>query len=712
MISALVFVSLIACVSAFSFSRQNIISPIEGEFANRQPLVISKSPDQDIYFSLTGSDPLYSGFAYDGPVLIDMTGNIDLKITAVSQNGSTESYEIKYSVKTDALSEYSPEQAEFLRKISERPVQRLVPGESFSFPSGIGVALNDDGFFHDPSTLFLNQDNPVDRYLPVTVKGNRDYRFLIHTVAYTQSIPVNKEPVYRCPEWNQVFPFNAGVYIFQVDDEYWTDGRSGMTVDRSVSHVLRYQPLEYDPQNEVKSVLLPAKPKITVSRNLGNVLEGKITAGEKSDGLWFFMDSRGNTFRNFTIRAFPGEVLNGFLDLTLCHEGVPQGKVQIPYSIDFKQPQKPHIISDIKSGFSRNPVTVDIKTDDGTKVMYSLVGPITQMDTIMDWTQDTVDGIEFHSFVPYSGSQIVLDSRDSQATFWKLGCYSMDNSGNTSDLVTYSVLVDQYNYYLELDEEFSLPQKLLSAADKLPIEIRNQPYGSSLNPFTDLETAFEILENVEDFTLYIKGSGTVDPNYCIDLTRNCRIIGDNCHLNLSEGTEVNILDCSVRMEKIILHKNLGADSLKSRTLVNVSNGSLAIDDCELAGIFQDNGILIQAHNSKLDFRNSGLTLQTQKYGSLLSAKDCESVLVNMRQTLISPTAVAFSISGGTFEIGRSSVNVFSHSGRGAEFAGAKVSLHDNIWNGNLENQGKGIQPVWKDMFTEYVLNSGNSFNGW
>lgn len=70
--------------SLFCQNRQRILSPVEGNFANKQFLAIELNPGEEAFYSFSSSgeasDPLEYGFAYDSPVLIDLNGKIDLKI--------------------------------------------------------------------------------------------------------------------------------------------------------------------------------------------------------------------------------------------------------------------------------------------------------------------------------------------------------------------------------------------------------------------------------------------------------------------------------------------------------------------------------------------------------------------------------------------------------------------------------------------------------
>ena len=82
-----------------TFSQINLISPIKGTWANKQMLVIQVAENEEYLYSLDGTDPEEFGFAYDGPVLLDTTGDIKLRIKKLGN--SKEEKIVEFSVKTD-----------------------------------------------------------------------------------------------------------------------------------------------------------------------------------------------------------------------------------------------------------------------------------------------------------------------------------------------------------------------------------------------------------------------------------------------------------------------------------------------------------------------------------------------------------------------------------------------------------------------------------
>jgi len=73
---------LFVCFSLHAFSSaadtrsetvrsSTILSPSPGIWSNYQSVILEVPEDSLAFYSFTGDDPLYSGFAYDVPVLIE-----------------------------------------------------------------------------------------------------------------------------------------------------------------------------------------------------------------------------------------------------------------------------------------------------------------------------------------------------------------------------------------------------------------------------------------------------------------------------------------------------------------------------------------------------------------------------------------------------------------------------------------------------------------
>ena len=78
------FISFVASFSLPLWAEIKLLSPVEGTWANRQMLVIDNSDGGDFFYSVDGADPETFGFAYDGPVLLDVDGDIQVNVTRIT----------------------------------------------------------------------------------------------------------------------------------------------------------------------------------------------------------------------------------------------------------------------------------------------------------------------------------------------------------------------------------------------------------------------------------------------------------------------------------------------------------------------------------------------------------------------------------------------------------------------------------------------------
>ncbi len=75
-----------------------IVNPLDGIWNEKQILYIDADKNTEIMYSVDGSDPAEFGLLYTEPILIDKTGSINLRIKAISEDGSTVEKKIEYTV--------------------------------------------------------------------------------------------------------------------------------------------------------------------------------------------------------------------------------------------------------------------------------------------------------------------------------------------------------------------------------------------------------------------------------------------------------------------------------------------------------------------------------------------------------------------------------------------------------------------------------------
>ncbi|WP_029409446.1 chitobiase/beta-hexosaminidase C-terminal domain-containing protein [Treponema pedis] len=75
-----------------------VINPVAGIWKEKQILFIDAEKKTEVMYSVDGSDPSQFGLLYTEPVLIEKTGNVNLKIKAISEDGTVNEKEINYTV--------------------------------------------------------------------------------------------------------------------------------------------------------------------------------------------------------------------------------------------------------------------------------------------------------------------------------------------------------------------------------------------------------------------------------------------------------------------------------------------------------------------------------------------------------------------------------------------------------------------------------------
>ena len=94
-----IFFATIFLIAQFAlFAEVTVVNPAPGEYANLQTLVLESNGGEELYYSFSGTDPLAQGFAYDGPVVLDVTGNVELRVVSVDHNQNRQEQKIYFSV--------------------------------------------------------------------------------------------------------------------------------------------------------------------------------------------------------------------------------------------------------------------------------------------------------------------------------------------------------------------------------------------------------------------------------------------------------------------------------------------------------------------------------------------------------------------------------------------------------------------------------------
>ena len=694
----LIVALLFACVAGGAFAQQ-IISPVAGTWANRQPLVLDTSDGTEYFYSYSGTDPLTSGFAYDGPVLIDATGDIQVRVLAVKgdrQEELTISYRVAEQTTTDGTAR------RFVDSVHRNPLILYRYGSAVQIPESLRYALGDDGrSFAAGTTLSLSPSNRLSRYLPCTITdGERQWRFVIFVSGGEAGVLAKQNVPFEINGWNE-FVWKGERLIYAIDDGLWSADRVPQYLDRSKSHTIRWQSVAYEKGNPVQTFVLPPMPTLDVRANAKD--KGPVTFTIRGDTRYRMeLVSSGTSggvadnvglFTSATFDTFAGDAIDGTALFAVYCDGVYQGNLSADYAIDNKPPAKPEFLASADGLYARTTVDVRIMAEAGSEVFYAVSDPV-PVDGLTSGDAAALDAIGVGSYHVYGNMPVQLPSGDERAQFYKVRAYATDRAGNTSEVAEYRVIIDEFNYYLD--------------ASASPVGAD----GSRAHPFTSFAQAAEVINRGRFARFYV--SGIVElPATGIEITSNCAFVSlKNARFVLPPAGSIVLRTASLSAQGCVFEKSYDPRALGGNgAFFTLENAAVSFDACEIVGVFGASGTLFNASSSVLDFTDTGLTVQGDMYACGVSSTDSKVTGRSSRFAAVAQTAVNFSVQGGLFELRESECKVVSHLGRIAELTGTNARITDTSYLGEFDNKVSAILPIWQDEKTLMLENRDNTAAG-
>ncbi len=655
----------------FAFEEKNILSPISGVWKNKQALVLNLEKGTDVYYSFTGSDPYVSGFSYDSPVLIDQTGDITVKITSIAQSGERKDFTIEYNVEENSGVEYSIQSKEFINSINQNPIVPYISGTDFFIPSEFLYSLENSKTPYLKSKLSLSSKNSVERFVPcfaVDFTGNNFFHFIIQVLPAekTSDAKVDNVP-FEISEWNN-FSFKDKNFIYRIDDENWKSPSESSFIDRNYAHKISWQPVEFYPENKIFEYELPAKPSVLSRKNKNGVVE-------------FFIDGNENfTFEKNSSFAYADAFENEDVKSSACfkifYNGNYQGTIEADFSIDRLPPEPPEIFSSSVGKLTRKKSFFRISSEPGAKIFYALSKPFEIPDGFVESVQAEFENIKPENFSLYNGNEIFLKSSDKNAVFYKVCAYSVDASGNKSEISEQKIIIDETNYYL-----FANSQN----------EIQD---GSYDNPFKSFEQLISVLKSSnKKLRFHIYGNIEIPDNEFL-ISKDCTFIGHDSSLSFKENSVIKISNANVEFENLIIEKKSQAEN---SPLVFAKNSYVGISNCEFSAVFLKKGSLLDLENSKAQIENSGFTVQADSYVCGISSENSNVNCKNSRFTSVAESCFNVKVSGGTCSFSDSSFSLIGTLGRGIQILNANASVIQNEFNARLSDSTKKSSPIWSNV---------------
>ncbi len=678
--------------SAIAFDANDIISPSQGTWANRQALVLDGSDGSELYYSLTGSDPLESGFAYDGPVLIDETGSVTLNITAVNAQGVRSDFTINYTVEPVSVTFTDPHESLFVQALSSNPIRKYISGNSFDIPARFRWCLGNPIVpTYEGKGISLSALNCVDRYVACTVtEGTAFWHFVLHVVPQEQKeqVLLDADVPFTLEDWS-TFVFTGDKLIYQIDDAFWTASKEPLVLDRSVNHTVRWQSMNYEFGNPVHVFTLPAKPELTVNRES----DGSVSFSVAKNANFTLGPARSLT-EDCVTSSLPAQsrlVCDTFFDdslyavmkLGVYYRGVYQGDISCPFFVDRKIPQVPIIASSEKAGYARNRVLLSISGESDSEIYYAVSKPMLTDSGLTSESEALFSSVEVGDYSLYDGSEIVLSSRSRKTTYYKVCAYAKDVAGNQSARAEYHVVVDEFNFYL--------------APSSSALNEGAVPDGSYANPFTSFAQAQEALSRSSFMRLHVLGD-IVLPHGDTVISTPIYLVGSDSHIIIPDDARLVIKESDFSAEGCIFERTVPQyASSASDSLFVVDGGSLTLYECELVGTFAADGVLIDAANALIGLSSSGFTVQGASYAAVLSGTVCDVSVSNCRLTSSAQTAVTLTLNKSTLACSLSEATIITHLGRCIELVDSTALVNGCVFSAQRNDNFPGSVAIWKDI---------------
>lgn len=670
----------------------NLLSPAEGVWSNKQMLVIDNSGDGDFFYSVDGADPETFGFAYDGPVLLDVSGQVQVNITRIGADGKKEKTSVFYNVQADdaAKTPYH----DFIQTFFDGGIlnysagSQLVIPEDLYFYLGVLPDKNAAENYMPARTLSLSSASVLSRYIPCTIfdrNRNTKYRFIIKTYPQSAGVYSRRDVPFEITDWETI-SFLDDNLIYKIDSEYWGLPTEPRRIDRSVSHMISWQPLEYDAGNPIEFFVLPPKPEFIREE----LEDGSIVYSLKGDDSYALSlrneadGSYSELFSKVGIDAFYGDAVSGNLTLGVFASSVYQGQFSLSYNINRRPPQIPVIKTNAEGFVSRGSVDVKITGVRGTELYVALSQPLTLSESNLNYssTDEIFKNVPLGAYKKVKGENFSLRWAQNglSPVYYKVSAYTKTED-NESSPVEFAVVIDQSNYYFDAEGD---PE----AAD-----------GTAQHPFTDFNQLAAALTKQRVVKLSVKGEMQINRAYNVSANFEISNNGD-ARLNFGPEGSLMVKASTFEISDCRIHKESDQTKKSIVPVIKLENSVLTMKNCILAADFARNGTVIDASNSIINISDTMASANAVSYVSFISAVKSRMSIRNSSLSTNAETSVVISANGGNLNAQKNNFSVTGVSGRIAELFGLTAVLKENSYKAQLSNNTSKNKPVYVNNSTK------------
>ena len=669
-----------------------LLSPAEGVWANRQMLVIDNSSGGDFFYSIEGADPETFGFAYDGPVLLDVAGDVQLNVTRIADGGKKETVSVSFTVQADDASKTSYK--DFVQTFFDGGILNYSAGSEleippeFSFYLGVTDSNYGQENFIPARTLRLSAASVLSRYIPCTIfdsERNVKYRFIIKTYPQSAGVYSRRDVPFEISDWETIKFLDENL-IYKVDSEYWSLPKEPRKIDRTTSHMISWQPLEYESGNPIEFFVLPPRPEIVKDEFEDGSIAYSLR-GDDSYSLSILNENDGTYSELFTkvgIDAFYGDAVSGNVTLGVFSNSVYQGKFSVAYNINRKPPQMPVVKTNAEGFVSRGTVDVKIIGSKNADLYIALSEPVTLQESDFSYSPDNelFKNVTLGSYKKVKGDSFSLRWAQNglNPVYYKVSAYSKSDE-NASSPVEFAVVIDQSNYYFDATGDASI-------AD-----------GTIDHPFTDFSQLSEALVKQRVVKLSVKGEMAINKAY--NVSANFEVTdGGDARIKFGPQGSLIVKASTFEISDCRIHNTADASKKSIVPLIKLENSVLTMKNCVIGAEFARTGTVIDASNAIINISETIASATAVSYVSFVSAVKTRLSVRDSSFSTNADTSVVISANGGNINATKNEFTVSGGSGRVAELFGVTASFTENGFKAHLTNTTSKNLPLYVNKATK------------
>ncbi len=691
---SIILVVLVLCLVS-AFSQEVVVSPTKGVWANYQSLVLDLPPNVDAYYSLSGENPLESGFAYDGPVLLELDGYVQVEVVTVDDKNGKNFYSIGYTVNNQPALSYMPLSL-------DNPTLTVNDENTITIPSDVQYSVSNANIFNSGDILKIDGNMLFERFVLLTVNdGAIPYRYVLKVGdASIREITELTSTSVQIDDWNYITFLVDGPVVYTIDNGPLRQTVSGkIFIERNEDHTIKWQKYEGDVSEVFNVIELPKKPMV-MGMPASPTTNESVTL-TLSDNRYTFAQNVSKNNVVYTNEYYIDTLQNdafGFSEkIDIYFDGLKHGSIQPVFIIDKLAPSAPILTSSNTSGFARDSVDVVVQASD--TVYYYIPNPRTSKTGFSSDEHLLDSNIPHEDVTKYTilkNNKIQLVNNSGLAQSYDVFAFTSDFAGNKSDISHYKVVLDPYNYYVSSS---SLSEETLGTHDK---------------PFTDFVQVLSVLNKKSFQNIYIDGVFTDISS--LSFTKDVSLyLKDNTRLIISPDASISIDNASVSFSGGTIEQSNPDDSPElQNTLISAQSATVTFDNVEflLSGGINSNCIVLD--NSSAQILDSGVTVQTLAYGAGIKANNSVVLSKNSRFVMVAETAIGMSLVNSSAQVRDSSFTGIGALSRSLEFINSTYSVLNNNFvfsKSSIAKNNAQSTAIWHDKQTVQNTLSDNSIDG-